>query len=201
MITLENLLAQDDAAASMESIAQGFREQHNLPNIDQLGFCIPSVEEAATRLESANHSSDFLISAATLPRWEERGIKKSVKGRIGIGYHKKMQIELLEAGKGTTFYSHLMSKEESTRLHHLGFFVTELGDVTKRMVDVGNSLYVIGKSLVGPIEINFHYIDSFKALGFYLEFICCSIDSIPFIPKKSMFRAMANKQRNTVRIK
>ena len=193
IITLEKLLNTQEGSTEprveMREIAKEFRLAHQLPEIDQIAFCVPKVEDSKSQLSNNDKVSGFLISEANLPCWVERGKERNFRGRLGIAYYEKMQIEFLEAGIGSDFYSQLMSSSNDTRLHHLGFFVKELEPISFSLTSAGFPLYVEGKSNIGAVEVDFHYIDTFQELGFYMEFICCSKDGISFIPDASLFKA------------
>ena len=195
MITLESLLEKNDIHSAAKNLAKDFIAQNQLPNFHQLAFCVPSSDESSKLIEQQQNTQPFLLSEAVLPVWIERGIKKSFIGKVGVGYIDGLQIEFLETGVGSDFYSQLLSKPDETRLHHLGFFVEDLKPHTAALEEKGYPIYVIGKSIIGAIEVDFHYMDTFEELGFFIEFICFSIDGKGFIPEQSMIEGIALKQR------
>ncbi len=195
MISLENLLTQGRLDVATKSIAEAFIGKHQLAKIDQLAFATDSAENVVEMLEATRNTDTFLISEATLPNWIEKGIKKSFIGKVGVGYIDGIQIELLEPGIGSDFYSQLLTDNGQSRLHHLGFFVKQLQPYTEKLEAAGFPLYVAGKSIVGSMEVNFHYMDTFQLLGFYIEFICFSQNGKSFLPKAELIQKMALKQR------
>jgi len=195
MITLESLLEQGNLKSASDNLAEEFISLYGLPDFQQLAFCVGSSDEASEVIEKSHNTKPFLLSEAVLPVWIERGLKKSFIGKVGIGYIDGVQIEFLEKGVGSDFYGQLLSNLGETRLHHLGFFVEELKTHTQKLEQAGFPIYVVGKSIVGPIVVDFHYMDTFEALGFYIEFICFSIEGKSFIPAQSMIEDIALKQR------
>jgi len=199
MIILEDLLQQGNLQAAVAGLAKDFIAQNQLPDFQQIAFCVGSSEKSSQQIEQQQSTQPFLLSQAVLPVWIERGIKKSFIGKVGIGYVDGIQIEFLETGMGSGFYGQLLSKLGETRLHHLGFFVEELKPHTDKLEQNGYPIYVIGKSIIGAVEVDFHYMDTFEELGFFIEFICFSMDGKGFIPEQSMIEGMALKQREKAR--
>lgn len=99
---LEQLLETVDFAGAVDSLASDFREKHGLGRIDQLGLVVPSVEDAAARLETLG-IGPFLISSGAPVRWEERGEPRRFKGKLGLARHNMLTWNCSNRVKGRSF--------------------------------------------------------------------------------------------------
>ncbi len=191
---LDSLIGSPEASANMNNLARSFREEFQLPETHQLGCVVPSISPTAKQLEERG-LPEFMISTGRLAVWRERGDSREFQATLGISYADDIQVELLEPGIGSDFYSQLLDDSDRVRLHHLGFFVLEMESYRAKLEAAGYPVYIEGKTDVGSLTVDFLYFDTLNKLGFFMELICWSHQGKAFIPEKEMFARMAIKQK------
>ncbi|MBN1472722.1 MAG: VOC family protein [Syntrophaceae bacterium] len=170
MIYFDSLLKADDFVFAVSSIAKDFREKFQFPDIHQLGIVVPDVETAAAQLEEKG-MGPFFIASDTLDSWNERGKLRKFYGKVGIAYHKGLEIELLEPGAGSTFYKSCVDEGGRMVLQHLGFLVPDVDKRAMSMEKAGCATWVRGRIKAFPLVTDFAYMDTRDQAGIILEFI------------------------------
>ena len=181
MLLLEDLLAAEDFAKSVNDLAGEFRRRHDLPGIRQLGLVVPDVERAAIALE-ARGMGPLIISSGSPAMWRERGENRTVSGKMGLAYHEGFELELLEPTQGSDFYRQSMDSGGRPVLQHLGFFVDDVDKWTERLIATEVPVLIRGQLKMGPVSVEFAYMDTLKEVGLIVEFICWRIRGRTFMP-------------------
>lgn len=170
MMFLEALLNSRNFASAIDALAFEFRAKHGLPAIYQLGLVVPDVEEAAAYLEAQGIGPFFIASGAPV-FWHERGRELHVQGKMGLGYYQGLELELLEPTQGSDFYRQSLHPEGKIILQHLGFLVPDVDTWAKKLVAVRYPVWVRGQLRIGPVKVDFAYMDTVDEAGIIIEFI------------------------------
>jgi hypothetical protein len=171
-MVLSDIMADADFTSRVQSIALESRKKLGIDvPVYQLGVVVPDVVAAAADLE-AKGIKPFLLMGGSARSWKERGADGAMKSRLGFGYHHGIEIELLEPGSGSDFYRRSLDTSGRPFVQHLGFLVSDVDAWAKKLVDAGSPVYVRGRLGVGPLRIEFAYMDTEKEAGLILEFIC-----------------------------
>ena len=117
-LDIDELLSCGKVPSQEELLPAAFRSRFNLGRIHQLGLAVPSVVEAARRLEELG-IGPFFIAENDMASWIERGEKKFFHGKLGMASLRGYELELLEAGRGSTFYSEFFRPDGRIALHHV----------------------------------------------------------------------------------
>jgi hypothetical protein len=149
--------------------------------VHQLGVVVPDVAAAAVELEGKG-IRPFLLMGGSARLWMERGSAGTMTSRLGFGYHQGIEIELLEPGSGSDFYRRSLEQKGRPFIQHLGFLVSDVDAWAKKLADAGCPVYVRGRLGVGPLRIEFAYMDTEKEAGLILEFICHRLFGIRIKP-------------------
>lgn len=163
------LLNRGDFSDCVQSLARDARERLGIPfPVNQVGVVVPDVVKAAADLEEAG-IPPFLLLGGAARDWTERGTPGAMRSRLGFGYHRGIEIELLEPGVGSDFYRRSLDPQGRPIIQHLGFLVRDVDEWAKKLN--GTPVYVRGKIGLGPLRIDFAYMDTERDAGIILEFI------------------------------
>lgn len=194
---LADMLVHPDFNMRMQAVAAPFRKKAGIPfRVHQAGIVVPDVEAAAASLEGQGFGP-FMIAAATLPRWTERKAEGRFGGKMGVAYHDGIELELLEPGEGSDFYRRYVDPEGRPVIQHIGFLTHAVDEWAKRLSKMGCPIWVRGRIGVGPLSIDFSYMDSVREAGTILEFIDYRFAGIPARPAASIIRTVAWLQMKT----
>ena len=183
--------------ARIQDLAGDFRKKAGIPfKVHQAGVVVPNVEKAALELE-AKGFGPFMIGADSLPRWTERGKNGHFRGKMGIAYHDGIEIELLEPGDGSDFYRCKLDPQGRPVIHHLCFLTHKVDEWAEKLSRMDCPIWVRGKIKVGPLRIEFAYMDTERAAGTILEFAGYWFAGIPITPIAGLNRAAAWLQKKT----
>jgi hypothetical protein len=167
---LDDLMASGDLPAQVDNLARDLRSRYSFPPVHQLGLIVPDVEKAAQELETRGIGPFFIGGGAPL-LWLERGENKKFKGKIGIAYHRSLEMELIEPGTGSDFYRNHVDPDGRIVLQHLGFLVDDVDKWADKMAADNYPLWIRGKLRAGPMSADYAYIDTLEEAGLVLEFI------------------------------
>ncbi len=176
---IDELLSQGKVPPEDSLLPAGFSGRFKLEPIHQLGLAVPSVDEAASRLEKELGIGPFFIAEADLTVWIERGDTKFFHGKLGMASLGGFELELLEAGKGSTFYSDYIRSDGRIALHHLGFIDHNLENRVKELNEAGIETGVRARVKVGTFTADVAYMDARQETGLYVEFIDYRLFGIP----------------------
>ncbi len=169
---LDDIFEKSDFNSAVQAIALQSRKKLGIDMpVHQLGIVVPDVAAAAAELERKG-VKPFLLMGGPAKRWTERGSEGAITSRLGFGYHQGIELELLEPGTGSDFYLRSVDKKGRPVIQHLGFLVSNVDEWARKLVDAGCRVYVRGRLGLGPLRIEFAYMDTEKEAGLILEFIC-----------------------------
>jgi len=194
MVFFDDLLSADNFTLAVSRLAHEFREKYDLPQLHQLGIVVPDVEAAAATLEERGMSPFFIASGSPV-FWNERGQDRQFTGKLGIAYHKGVEIELLEPGIGSSFYKACVDPDCSMVVQHLGFLVKDVDAWADRLSRDGYPVWVRGTIRAIPSTSEFAYMDTVEETGFVIELICWKILGIPFTPPSGLFKALGRIEK------
>lgn len=169
-IPIETLLEAPDFAGAVNRLAREFRHKHGLPDVYQVGLLAPDVDAATRQLERRG-VGPFVVGTGAPERWEERGEALQVEATMALAYHAGLEIELLEPAEGTAFYSAGSEGPSDIVVHHVGLAVDDVDRWTSHLETVGPSTWVRGSLKLGPLHVEFAYMDTVAEAGTILEFI------------------------------
>ncbi|MBC7232332.1 MAG: VOC family protein [Chloroflexi bacterium] len=196
MILLEDLLHSRDFTSAVDSLAHDFRDRHLLPAIYQLGLVVSDVEESATYLETQG-IGPFFIAAGAPVFWLERGQELHIRGEMGLGYYRGLEFELLEPTQGSDFYRQSLDSDGRIAVQHLGFLVRDVDGWARRLVEVGYPLWVRGQLRIGPVKVDFAYMDTVGEAGVIIEFISWHVLGWVFRPPAGILSAVARWEKRS----
>jgi Glyoxalase/Bleomycin resistance protein/Dioxygenase superfamily len=196
MIYLEDLIKTGDFNMAANKLIYPFREEFNLPDVDQLGVVVPDVEAAAKDLESKGCGS-FFIAQGKASFWQERGEDKTMQSKLGIAYLDNIEIELLEPGTGSDFYRQSLDPGGKPVVQHIGFQVPDLEEKAAEMAKKSDGLYVRGQIKFGPSRTEFAYMDTIEKTGFILEYITHHFLGKSTRPPQALFHSIGFLQKLT----
>ena len=194
MVFFDDLLSADNFTLAVSSLAHEFREKYDLPQLHQLGIVVSDVEKAAAILEEKGMSPFFIASGSPVA-WNERGQDGQFTGKMGISYHKGVEIELLEPGVGSGFYKACVDPDCRMVVQHLGFLVNDVDAWADRLVKDGYPVWVRGKIRAFPATSEFAYMDTVEKTGLVIELICWKILGIRFKPPSGIFKAVGRIEK------
>lgn len=181
MLLLDDLLAIKNFKESVNNLAAGFRKEHNLPQIHQLGLVVSDVEAAAEELEEMG-IGPFFISSGSLGRWDEHGTPRNFRGKVGLAKYQGVDLELLEPGEGSDFYKQSLDPEGRIVVQHLGFLVKDVDKEMEKLNAAGYPTWVRGKIQTWPIAVEFAYMDTLSETQTIFEMISFHMLGIRFKP-------------------
>ena len=194
---LADILFDSDFNTRVQEVAGAFRKKARIPfKVHQAGIVVPDVEAAVADLE-AKGFGPFMMAAASLPRWTERSANGQFRGKLGMAYHDGIELELLEPGEGSDFYQCTLDSQCRPVIQHIGFLTHKVDEWAEKMSKIGCPTWVRGKIAVGPLRIEFAYMDSVREAGTILEFIGYWFAGIPVNPIPGLIGAAAWLQKKT----
>ena len=192
---LADILVNPNFNARMQEVGATFRKKAGIPfRVHQAGIVVPDVEKAADSLE-AQGFGPFMIAVATLPRWTERDAESRFRGKMGVAYHDGIELELLEPGEGSDFYRQHVDPEGRPVIQHIGFLTHAVDEWAGRLSGMGCPVWVRGRIGVGPLSVDFVYMDSVREAGTIIEFIGYRFAGIPARPAAGINRTAAWLQK------
>jgi len=191
---IDEMLCSGKVPTQEQLLPTEFRQKFKLGKVHQLGLAVPSVVEAAKRLEEVG-IGPFFIAEDDLHTWIERGEPKSFRGKLGVAYLGGYELELLEAGRGSEIYSEAFREDGRIALHHVGFLDHRVDDREKELNDAGIETYVRGKIKMGLITIDVAYMDARKETRLIVEFIDYRLVGIPIRPAAGLMKGAARLLR------
>lgn len=187
---IDDMLISGKTPPQDELLPADFRLRFKLGKIHQLGLAVPNVVTSADRLSHVG-LGHFLIAEDDLDYWIEDEQKKFFHGKMGLGYFGGYEIELLEAGKGSTFYSRKFREDGKVALHHIGFLTHSIDERVVEMNKQGIKTAVRGRIKLYPLTIDFAYMDSEQQAGIIVEFIEHRLLGIPIKPAEGLIKNTA----------
>lgn len=194
---LEDMITGPGFNARMQEVAAPFRKKTGIPfKVHQAGIVVPDVAKAAAELEALG-LGPFMMAAATLPRWTERGAERTFRGKMGVAYLDGIELELLEPGEGSDFYREHVDRRGRPIIQHIGFLTHKVDEWADRLSRAGCPVRVRGRIGVGPLSINFAYMNTIPEAGTIIEFIGYRFAGIPINPSAGIIRSVAWLQKKS----
>lgn len=187
---IDNMLIGGKTPQQDELLPADFRSRFKLGKIHQLGLAVPNVVNTADRLIHAGLGY-FLVAEDDLNYWIEDGQEKFFHGKMGLGYFGGYEIELLEAGKGSKFYSRKFREDGKIALHHIGFLTHSIDERVAEMNKQDIKTTVRGRIKLYPLTIDFAYMNSEQQAGIIIEFIEHRFLGIPITPAEGLIKNTA----------
>ncbi len=175
---IDELLSQGKVPSQGQLLPVEFKARFNLGPVHQLGLAVPSVTEAAHRLEKLG-IGPFFIAEDDMVFWVERGEKKFFHGKVGVANLDEYELELLEPGRGSTIYAEFLRPDGKIALHHLGFLDHNINKRIKQFNQAGIETAIWAKERTGPFTFEVAYMDAKKDTGVYVEFCDYRLFKIP----------------------
>jgi len=194
MISLNELIDSAGFAEKVRNLAKDFRQKFGLAQVHQLGLVVASVEKSAEDLE-AKGIGPFFIAEGSPVLWQERGEKKSFKGKLGLAYIEGIELELLEPGEGSDFYRQHLDPQGKIMIQHLGLLAADVDASAKKLEDAGYRVWVRGKLKSGPMTTDFAYMDTISEAGFIIEFISWRLFGFSFSPRPGLIHALGRLEK------
>lgn len=195
MIFFDELMQADDFGSAADALGRDFRKRFALPGLHQLGLVVPDVERASRELEDKG-IGPFLIVGGSVDFWQERGESKGFTGKMGIAYHRGLEVELLEPGIGSDFYRQYVDHGGRAVVQHLGFLVRDVDVWASIVSQAGYPVWVKGDMSAWPARTRFAYMDTVKETGFVMEFIAWSMLGLAFSPVAGLFHLGGRLQKS-----
>jgi hypothetical protein len=170
MIYLDELLSSDNFTLATSRIAQGFRHRYELPLLHQLGIVVPDIEAAASSLEARGMGPFFIVSGRPV-FWNELGRLRDISLKIGLAYHRGVELELIEPGENAEFYRDRMDPSGRMVVHHLGFLVDDVEAHAAVLGKDGMRTWVRGTIRAFPSTAQFAYMETEAQAGIIVEYI------------------------------
>ncbi len=187
MLLLQDILDAPSFNRAVDNLADDFRVKHGLPGIRQLGVVVPDVESAARMLE-ARGVGQFTILDGSPVFWLEDGESRNVSGKVGLASHDDIELELLQPTEGSDFYRRSLDPLGRPVIHHAGLFVEDVDKSAEGLIASGAAILVRGQLKMGPVLVEFAYMDTSDEAGLILEFIAWRIRGRPFVPPPGVVR-------------
>lgn len=196
MIFFDDLLKADDFPGAVNDLAADFMKEHGLAKVHQVGLVVPDVEGAAKKLEDQGFGP-FFIATGSPVFWREKGRERSVSGKLGLAYHKGVELELLEPVIGSDFYTQSLDADGRIVVQHLGFLVKDVDAWADRATNAGLPVWVRGQLKAWPSTTNFAYMEPLKENGLIMEFINWRIFGFSFSPPPGLLKTVGRIEKWT----
>jgi len=171
-----------------------FRKKYGLGKIHQLGLAVQDVEKAIPELEALG-IGPFAVVENDCKFWFESGGKKNVRMKSATAYYRGVEIEPLGPVQGSHIYNKSLDPQGRFVLHHVAFSVKDVDKWTAKFIEDGFPLTLRGRVSIGPLNIDFSYLDTSKELGLLLEFCSYSIFGLTFKPLPSGFHLLGRLEK------
>lgn len=196
MVYLDDLLRADNFTLAVSRIAQDFRERFELPLLHQLGVVVSDIETASAQLEVQGMGPFFIISGSPV-FWNERGRIRDVAVKIGIAYHKGVEVELIEPVRNAEFYRDRVDPSGRMAVHHLGFLVDDVDRHAAMFSRDGMRTWVRGTIHAFPSTAEFAYMDTEDRAGIIIEFITMRLLGLRLPLPHAAFHALGYLEKAT----
>lgn len=147
-----------------------FREHLHMPRLSQIGIYVRDMDASIEQYEKVFGIGPWLVLEGETDYCMDRGREVKVKGRIGMGYSGKVQLELIQILAGSNLYLDTLGGRDEG-LHHLGFEVDNLEERLQACRDEGIEILQRGTLKQLGMTIDYAYLDTLDSVGVILEFI------------------------------
>lgn len=151
-----------------QPVADDIVRQLNLPDIGQMGYVVPDLDEAVAFCRDAFGIRPWLLTEERPEPCIQWGEEVHPVLRFGLAYAGPVQIELIQVAGGETFHlDHIRESKEG--LHHLGFMVGDLKKRLKTYADMGIDIIQRGTIKDTGFTIDYVYLDTVEKAGIVFE--------------------------------
>jgi len=147
-----------------------FRDHLHMPRLAQIGIYVKDMDRSIEHYEKVFGIGPWLVLEGETDYCMDRGKEVTVKGRIGMGYTGKIQLELIEIVGGPNLYLDTLGGREEG-LHHMGFAVDNLEERLQACREAGIEVLQRGTLKQLGMTIDYAYLDTLDSVGVILEFI------------------------------
>ncbi len=141
-----------------------------MPRLAQVGVYTRDMDAAIEQYQKVFGIGPWLVMEGETAYCLDRGCETVVKGRMGMGYTGKIQIELIQILEGSNLYLDTLGGREEG-LHHLGFAVDNLEERLQACREAGIEILQRGTLKQLGMTIDYAYLDTLDSVGVILEFI------------------------------
>ena len=153
-------------------------KQLGLPELGQMGYVVPDINEAIAFCRDAFGIRPWLLMDERPEPCIQRGEAVHPVLRIGLAYAGPVQMELIQVVEGETFHlDHIRESREGP--HHLGFMVRDLERRLKACKDMGIGIIQRGVIKETGFIIDYAYLDTVEQAGIVIELIQWRLGPIP----------------------
>jgi len=142
----------------------------HMPRLAQIGIYVKDMDRSIEQYEKVFGIGPWLVLEGESDYCMDRGKETTVKGRIGMGYTGKVQMELIEILEGPNLYLDTLGGLDEG-LHHLGFAVDNLEERLQACREAGIEVLQRGTLKQLGMTIDYAYLDTQDTVGVILEFI------------------------------
>jgi len=142
----------------------------HMPRLAQIGIYVKDMDRSIEQYEKVFGIGPWLVLEGESDYCMDRGKETTVKGRIGMGYTGKVQMELIEILEGPNLYLDTLGDLDEG-LHHLGFAVDNLEERLQACREAGIEVLQRGTLKQLGMTIDYAYLDTLDTVGVILEFI------------------------------
>jgi len=196
---LSQILEKSNIKIEVAKLVLDYTQRHGLPDPSQIGCVVPDVKAAAKSLEK-NGVGPFFLVAENPKFWIEKGVKKEFHGRLGLGYHKGMEIEIIEPGRGSDFYKQGLEESGQPSIHHLGFQVKNLDRWIEKLGGT-KKVWVKGQIASPFLFTDFAYMDTIKDAGIIIELVSMKAFGLHTDPPSTFISVLGSFQKTFSRRK
>lgn len=196
MVYFDDLFCNGDFLRGVAELSRPVREAFAFPSLHQIGIVVPEVEQAAAVLEDEGFGPFFIARGAPV-FWHEKGHACRVAGKMGLAYHRGIEIELLEPLVGSSFYHHALDPSGRPVVQHLGFLVDDVDIWAKKLYSAGSGIWVRGRLKTGAVKTDFVYMDPNEDDGLIMEFISWTLFGRRLKPAPAILHTIGRIQKWT----
>jgi catechol 2,3-dioxygenase-like lactoylglutathione lyase family enzyme len=142
----------------------------NVPRLAHIGLYTKDMEKAIAQYEQLFGIGPWLVMEGETVSCTHRGCDSRVKGRLGMAYSGKVQLELIQILEGSDIYAETLG-EGKEGLHHLGFTVKNLEERIAAAREEGIEVLQRGLLKQMGIRQDYAYFDTLPQVGIILEFM------------------------------
>jgi catechol 2,3-dioxygenase-like lactoylglutathione lyase family enzyme len=171
---------KDQGTMRALTASQTVRKKLRLPAIGQLGFVVRDTDETARYYEQVFGLGPWTIMDGETSECTNRGVPVTIRGKIGIAQVGAVQLELIQILQGESIHSEFL-KERGEGLHHIGFYVRDIGARLQACKDADIEVLQRGAIKQGPITIDYAYLDTVSIGGAVFEYIQYRLGPVPVV--------------------
>jgi hypothetical protein len=165
------LLAVQSGRLSMQTIDLSILRRLNLPRLGQLGFIVQSIPGSLPVFTALYNLDTWFEPSYSQQEFSVGGTKIQLDFQIAFAYSGKVQVELVQAPGGDNLYRQYLELA-GEGLHHLGFYLTDLGRSMAVVRQLGLPVLLEGRlKTAGGSEARFAYLDTRDLCGTIVELI------------------------------